>query len=316
MTPTKIIDPILNAWAANFQANQASGIFTAEHTRPYNFIINNNKYKGKPFFLVGAGPSLDKNIDNLKEYQKTSIIMCADVVLPVLLDHGIIPDFVVTIDPSDVLALHISACDTSQITYICPTTVSPKVLQNWRGKVLFFNQAERKESHKYRTLKKIEMPGWTSLMNNYFVGATMYQIANTLGAYVVGFVGYDLALTHERIYCAGVLERRIPNLYGYAVDSAEYIEKVNTMYKQVYDEQVYYQDKGTKIYTTQTYSNYKYALYTLLSRTTVPAINCTEGGGLFELTALSVKEFGTKFCIDPIMKSNEFTILKRKKHRR
>jgi hypothetical protein len=52
------------------------------------------EYQNKPAVCVAAGPSLDKNIDVLKEYQNEVLIIAADTILERLIDEDIIPDIV------------------------------------------------------------------------------------------------------------------------------------------------------------------------------------------------------------------------------
>lgn len=48
--------------------------------------------------MVASGPSLDKNIDELKGLKGKAFIMAADSALRVLLKHDIIPDMFVSVD--------------------------------------------------------------------------------------------------------------------------------------------------------------------------------------------------------------------------
>lgn len=59
------------------------------------FSISNNK----PVLLLGAGPSLGKNIDWIKNNQNRFIIVAIGGTYKKLFDNGIIPDIVTTVDP-------------------------------------------------------------------------------------------------------------------------------------------------------------------------------------------------------------------------
>lgn len=52
-----------------------------------------------PAVLISAGPSLDKNIHILKEYQDKVFIVCVDAAIRVVYKNGIKPDLLVTQDP-------------------------------------------------------------------------------------------------------------------------------------------------------------------------------------------------------------------------
>lgn len=52
-----------------------------------------------PAVLIAAGPSLDKNIQVLKEYQDRVFIVCVDAAIRVAYKYGIKPDLLVSVDP-------------------------------------------------------------------------------------------------------------------------------------------------------------------------------------------------------------------------
>lgn len=52
-----------------------------------------------PCIIVAAGPSLEKNVDVLKQAMGKSFIICVDTALTFLLDRGIVPDMACTADP-------------------------------------------------------------------------------------------------------------------------------------------------------------------------------------------------------------------------
>jgi uncharacterized Rossmann fold enzyme len=62
------------------------------------------KIKGKPVFVIGAGPSLGQAIPHLKKFKEITKIV-ADSATPILLEHGIKPDIVVTDLDGDLDAL-------------------------------------------------------------------------------------------------------------------------------------------------------------------------------------------------------------------
>ena len=57
-----------------------------------------------PIILVSAGPSLEKNVEDLKEAKGHALIWCADAALPTMLSHQVIPDLVASVDAGKDLA--------------------------------------------------------------------------------------------------------------------------------------------------------------------------------------------------------------------
>lgn len=57
-----------------------------------------NQYKGFPAFVVSNGPSLDKNIEALKEVRGRGLIICVESAIVPLLKHHIAPDILAVIE--------------------------------------------------------------------------------------------------------------------------------------------------------------------------------------------------------------------------
>ncbi len=56
------------------------------------------KFRDLTFAVVGAGPSLDRDIDIIKLHRNKMVIVSSDTAFPVLVKHDIIPDIVITVD--------------------------------------------------------------------------------------------------------------------------------------------------------------------------------------------------------------------------
>lgn len=305
-------DIILDKWKSNFSTNKQSGIFSSPRSRALNFIVNNNYYEKQPFVLVAAGPSLDKNIEYLKEAQNKCVILCAEVILFKLLDNGITPDYVVTIDPSDQFVRFFKGLTTVGLTYICPTTVNPKVADIWQGNFIFFNQADIAGSDKDIVLSKLRIPGGTGLLNRYFVGATMFQLANIMNASSIALVGYDFAYTDDKAYCDGFLERKIydDTLPEGSEEQAQQIQKLKDL---EITKEAYVMINDTTIFTTQLFNLYKMTLLQLIFKAQKLLFNCTEGGILTEVPQMTLQAYCTTYCTQPIAKTTEFKIRKRRR---
>jgi len=73
-----------------------------------------NAFSNVPLIIVGAGPSLSKNIQLLKEAQGKAIILCVNRALRSLQNAGIWPDLTINLEPQDVAA-QFADIDLSQI---------------------------------------------------------------------------------------------------------------------------------------------------------------------------------------------------------
>ena len=68
-------------------------------------IIDKKKMNGLPAILVAAGPSLDKNVTQLKDIKNKAFIMVVDTALNTVLENGIVPDMTMSIDSRKPLVL-------------------------------------------------------------------------------------------------------------------------------------------------------------------------------------------------------------------
>ena len=76
-----------------------------------------NKFFGKPAVIISAGPSLDKNIDILKEYQDKAVMFCVGTALKTANRHGIKPDFLTIVEHNNCTG-QVSGVDTSDMNMI------------------------------------------------------------------------------------------------------------------------------------------------------------------------------------------------------
>lgn len=175
-------------------------------------ILNNNEhllknqdfkkiegFKDKPAVCVAAGPSLDKNIDVLKEYQDNVLIIACDTVLEKLLKNDIKPDIVSVLERVEKIYDYFFK-DLIEKTMIPDKTVliaegvaHPKIFDNFPGeKVTVFRQnvpTERWFPEKIKDVQTIEAGNSVANLN--------FSIAHDLGASPIILMGQDLAYSKD-----------------------------------------------------------------------------------------------------------------------
>ncbi len=156
------------------------------------------KFEGFPGIIVSAGPSLIKNIRYLKEAQGRAIIISVDTALRVLLNHGIEPDIVVSIDYTAHNARYFDGISNNNYALVIDPEVYPSIIKRHDGPKFM-----------------ISLPGkslcdWLSdnvenkgeMDKGLSVAHTAFLLALRLGLTPVGFVGQDLSfpgnMTHVR----------------------------------------------------------------------------------------------------------------------
>jgi hypothetical protein len=87
-----------------------------------------DQFAGTPMVIVAPGPSLARNIDQLRGLRGRAIITAFSHSLKPVLAAGIVPDLVVTVDPQDV-RYHFAGCDLSRTCLINAATVHPALFE-------------------------------------------------------------------------------------------------------------------------------------------------------------------------------------------
>ena len=144
--------------------------------------------KDIPFFIIAAGPSLDKNIDELKKAEGKAFILALDTSVRTLLAHNIKFDAIITVDATKpVEYLNSESCLNYPI--LSGITANNKILELNKGKKIFLLNTSHFLISLYSKYKV--------KMNNYSLGSCVatsaFSVAKTLGVKKIVLVGQDLA---------------------------------------------------------------------------------------------------------------------------
>lgn len=192
-------------WRDNYHTNLSLGHFSRKAS--YSLGDLKGSAQSKPAVLCAASPHLDDNVAILRD-PGHAVVICCDVAIHALVDNGVVPDYVVALDYSPILALHFRDIDTSHIGLIVPTTIHTDVINAWKGPVYWFNQTDN-VPHQRRFLAQLtRQSAYPAIINRGFVGAAAYLIARYMGASPVILAGYGFAFLPGRRYCQGVYEVR------------------------------------------------------------------------------------------------------------
>jgi hypothetical protein len=181
-------------WKQNFQANRNAIL------KNPGIVALTQKFKEIPAIIVGAGPSLDKNINLLIRAQKHSLILASDAALKPLLLQGVTPSIVVSLDPQEEIAKFFQGVSHRGMTLVAPSIIHPRVLDLWGGGVVFFH----KHAPDIPALEEIanEIPKIGRLTPGGSVLSVAYDLAFQSGANPIIFTGQDLSYpkkkTHSR----------------------------------------------------------------------------------------------------------------------
>lgn len=175
-----------------------------------------------PVIVVSAGPSLNKNIHELKKAVGKACIIATDTAMKPLLNAGIIPNLFVIVDGLKPAALF-EHKDISKVPMVTMTGVSVEPMKLHKGKKFFYYSGSSFECEMLFELSR--RVGTDRTLSNIPTGGsvatTAYSLGIQMGAKVVILVGQDLAMTGNRTHADGTFHDKMQEIN---TDSGEYFE--------------------------------------------------------------------------------------------
>lgn len=163
-----------------------------------------DKYTNKPLYLVAAGPSLDKNIQELAKVKNNGIILSVGRAVRSLLSAGITPDYIIITDPSDFLYdMQLKGLDID-VPIIVLSTCDKNVMLNYKG-IKFIALQEGyplAEEYAENNNHKLVKTGGS-------VATTGLDVAIRMGCNPIIFVGQDLAFTENKTHSKDTFSQNI-----------------------------------------------------------------------------------------------------------
>ncbi len=153
-------------------------------------------FAGKPMVIVAPGPSLANNAGLLRSLQGKAIITCFSHSLKPVLAAGVVPDFVVTVDPQDV-RYHFAGCDLSQTCLVNAATVHPSLFELPAKRFLTLSANCAIDDWIFDALGEDALvPGGGSVATSAFSLALRWKCDPII------FVGLDLSFPNGQYYVA------------------------------------------------------------------------------------------------------------------
>ncbi len=225
--------------------------------------------------LVSAGPSLDKNIEELKRAKNHMFILAVDTAVKPLLKKGIVPDIFVTLDARKPLELLEGA---EMLPVVSNSVARYQLLDRQEGKKIFFYDGYELPLELYRRNGKI-LP---QVAIGGSVACSGFSLLYKMGFETVILVGQDLAYTDNKSHADGTFQEKMPK------------EDIDDMVRV----------KGNYQDTVPTLSNLKLYLEWFVDyikgarkQGEFRVINATEGGAYIEGTELMTLKDALDECI-------------------
>ncbi len=206
-----------------------------------------------PAIIVSAGPSLEKNVQDLKRAKGKALIVCTDSAVQYLLRENIAPDMIVTVDPIKPLQ-RFEDERIDGIPIVGSTDMNYRILEKLpHSKVIFASSENTYVQQLYgeagHDIERLESGG--------SVATLAFSLCRYWGFSDIILIGQDLALADRQRYVGqGVLPS----------DNKRKLLEVEDIY-------------GKTVYTPKDYYSYlKWFEQTIAAHPEIRVIDATEGG--------------------------------------
>ena len=224
-------------------------------------------FQGKTVYIIAAGPSLDKNIHELRQVKQDSIVLATGTVLKKLLHANIIPDYVIITDGGAFTYHQTENLQDIYVPLLHLSTVYYQIPQTYPGDKYIIFQKDFRNSEEYA-----EKHGYPLYETGGSVTTTALDLCIRFQCSRVVFVGLDLAYTDHTNHASDTMDvnehavgnRIVKDIYGNDVTSAKNL----CIYRQWIENRLQEKDaceitfidateggaliKGTRIQTLQT----------------------------------------------------------------
>lgn len=232
----------------------------------YNIDIFKNAFEQKPLIIVAGGPSLDKNVDYLKNIKGKLPILCMYTAYAVLKQHDIEPDFIVAIDSQQ---LKYESEDDSKQKITLPlfylSSVDTQLLKKHTGAKIL--TPDSLNTFIFKVLQdfgvNIEL-----LPIGGSVACTCLSLAKYFGVSEILLIGQDLSFTEQKSHASGSYYDGNDSHLIKSIRNSKLLTEGNN---------------GDQVYTIPSFLSYKLWIESFIhDNKDIKVINATEGGALIK----------------------------------
>ncbi|RJP21263.1 MAG: DUF115 domain-containing protein [Candidatus Omnitrophota bacterium] len=235
-----------------------------------------NVFSDIPAIIVAAGPSLEKNITQLQPIQNQFLIIATDTAYHKLLKHGIIPHFVVTVDPTQLNLSHFPSAQYGPDTILLFDPEShPDIVRKFPVRVSYMT-----DKHPFFEWLDRQTGGKGSIKKGGMVSQAGFYAAAYFGCYPIIFIGQDLALdpVDGATHAVDTAQRR--NLQFIENDKNHIDVPLPNSLQKTNREPLYWVEgvDGKPVPTMQSFLIYLRMMEDDIRNSTIAVIDATEGG--------------------------------------
>jgi hypothetical protein len=273
----KVHENTVRFFAEEWQRNFILNLFYAFDDIPFKALEG---YFDIPVVVASGGPSLTKHIPLLKKIRKHVLLVSSGSTINTLLNCGLEPDFVVTIDGHINNCWHFESIQLDNTKMVYSLLHHEKILERINQRSIFFvpNTQSELKSYAEKLLHK-EVP---DISGGASVAVYALSMAYHISSGPIALIGQDLAYTDNKTH-------------------AEYnknFQKINEAYMKergMFYTEGYYGEQVLTDYPFLTMKhNFEKLLHTFTKLERI--YNCTEGGAKIEgYQQISFQEFCDRY---------------------
>ena len=224
------------------------------------------EFREKTVIIVGAGPSLDKNVHLLKKKHDNTVVLAVGAVCRKLFKMGISMDYIIITDPKEVSDAQIQGLEESGIPMILLSTATKGVARKYQGKKYLLFQKGFQDAEHFA-----DEQGLILFETGGSVATTAVDMCVRFEVGRIVFIGLDMAYTGNRNHASGARDEGI----------TDYEDMI--MVEDVY---------GNLVPTTRPFQLYREWIERRIARADVkmPVIDATEGGARIKGTEVRTLE--------------------------
>lgn len=167
------------------------------------------KVAGKDVYIIAAGPSLDKNVELLKNKPENSVIIAVGRVFRKLYNAGINVDYVVFLDSADRIYGQYRGLEESGIPLLIASTTYRKFAVNSKADKYLICQEGMSEAEIYA-----KEHGYNTYNTGGSVATIAFDIAISLLAKRIITLGLDLAYSQNKTHTDGAYSNSFSDALG------------------------------------------------------------------------------------------------------
>lgn len=176
-----------------------------------------------PVIVVGSGPSLNKNIQELKKCVNKAVIIAAGSAIGALYKHGITPHILIVADANPMMYEDVKNYFSPETLLVATTTVEHRIVAKYSGPKCFVETSSDLSDKSFKEY----LPQSARIKQNISITTAAVDFANYCGARTIVLVGQDLSYSDKKHHAEGIQTNsyeglstiRVPGYFGGEVDS-------------------------------------------------------------------------------------------------